>query len=101
MENTGFTQEQLVYLDQRADKIAEKVRARLKEDRKQTEELQRLTEIVIMNAISQIQAIADIMRGFFPENDTALSGRDMPDILRRCGEAIKVLTDDLLRDLDL
>ena len=106
MENTVFTQEQLEYLDQRAERVAEEVRTRLREAQNppaedQMKDLQEVMELVIMDAISQIQAIADLMRGFFPENDRSFKEKYMPDIIRRCGEAIKVITDDLLRNLDL
>lgn len=58
-------------------------------------------EVTITTGICKIQAIADVMRAFYPENDKSFSGQNMPELMRRYGEVIRTVADDLLRQLDL
>ena len=58
-------------------------------------------ELIITTGIGRIEAIADIMRAFYPENDTSFKGQNIPELMRRYGEVIKTITGDLLHQLDL
>jgi len=60
-----------------------------------------MDEVKVVQDVSQIQAFAELMQGFYPEHDEDLKGKDMREFVRRCGEAIGSMTDKLLHDLDL
>ena len=57
-------------------------------------------ELIITTGIGKIEAIADTMRAFYPENDSSFKETDIPGIMRRYGEVILTITSDILHQLD-
>ena len=58
-------------------------------------------EVIVTSGLGKIQALAEIMKAYYPENDLEFDPKSAVDALRGCGCVLEDLVNGIFSQLDL